>query len=92
MGLAHVFAGREDAAPRDREAQPIIGSMKLAGATIPLHRFTSFVPTPETEGRIEDLPFLAGQGVGLVHDVVPVDRIIDGMMAEATAALSLSRH
>lgn len=88
VGLAHDFAGREEAAPKDLESQPIIDTMKLAGETIPLHRFTSFVPTPDTEGQIDELPFLAGQGVGLVHDVKPVAQIIDSMMAEAASALS----
>jgi enoyl-[acyl-carrier protein] reductase II len=91
VGLAHDFGGREDSAPKDLEAQPIIGTMRLAGAEVPLHRFTSFVPTPDTEGRIEDLPFLAGQGVGLVHEVAPVRRIMETMMTEARAALSSLR-
>ena len=87
-GLAHDFAGREESVPKDLESQPIIGTMKLAGETIPLHRFTSFVPPPDTEGRIEELPFLAGQGVGLIHNVMPVLQIIDSMVAEAASALS----
>ena len=87
-GLAHEFADREGDAPRNLESQPIIGTMRLAGETVPLHRFCSFVPTPDTEGQISELPFLAGQGVGLVHEIPPVAQIIDRMMAEATTALS----
>jgi len=87
-GLARDFAGREDTAPRDPESQPIIGTMRLAGETIPLRRFTSFVPTPHTEGQIHELPFLAGQGVGLIHEIMPVAQIIDTMVAEAVSALS----
>lgn len=63
--------------PKDLESQPITGTMKLAGEMISLHRFTSFVPTPDTEGQIEELPFLAGQGVGLIHDVMPVRTVLD---------------
>ncbi len=88
VGLAHQFAGREDSAPKELESQPIIGIMRLAGETVPLHRFTSFVPTPETEGQIDELPFLPGQGVGLVHDVIPVKQIIGRLMAEATSAVA----
>jgi enoyl-[acyl-carrier protein] reductase II len=88
VGLAHDYAGREDSAPKDLESQPVIATMKLAGETVPLHRFTSFVPTPDTEGKIDELPFLAGQGVGLVHEVAPVGHIIESMMAEAASALS----
>ena len=90
-GLAHTFAGREDTAPQDLEAQPIIGTMQLAGQTIPLHRFASFVPTPATEGRIGELPFLAGQGVGLVHEIAPVAQIIEQLVTEAAAALAAIR-
>src|SRR5262249_37477178 len=88
VGLAHEFAGREDSAPKDLESQPVIGTMRLGGEQISLRRFTSFVPTPDTEGKIDELPFLAGQGVGLVHEVLPVSRIIDTMIAEAVSALS----
>jgi hypothetical protein len=88
VGLAHDFASCEATVPKDLESQPIIGTMKLAGATIPLHRFTSFVPTPDTQGQIDELPFLAGQGVGLIHDVLPVAQIINSMVAEAVSALS----
>ena len=49
-------------------------------------RFTSFVPTPDTEGQIEELPFLAGQGVGLIHDIRPAAQIIDILVAEAASA------
>jgi NAD(P)H-dependent flavin oxidoreductase YrpB (nitropropane dioxygenase family) len=88
MGLAHEFAGREDSAPKDLEVQPIIGTMRLAGETVSLHRFTNFVPTPATEGQIDELPFLAGQGVGLVHQILPVAAIINSMIAEAVSAIS----
>ena len=91
-GLARGFAGREETAPKDLESQPIIGTMKLAGESIPLHRFTSFVPTPDTEGRIDELPFLAGQGVGLIHDVVPVAQVVDRLLVEAASALSAVRR
>lgn len=90
-GLAREFAGREATAPRDLESQPIVATMHVAGEAIALRRFTSFVPTPDTEGRIDELPFLAGQGVGLVRDIVPAGQIIDRMVAEAASALAAIR-
>lgn len=90
-GLAHTFAGREDTAPAGLESQPVIGSMQLGGQKIPLHRFTSFVPTPDTEGQIEDLPLLAGQGVGLIHEVAPVAQIVERLVADAATALAAIR-
>lgn len=91
VGLAHEFAGQEETAPTDLESQPIIGTMRLAGETIPLHRFSSFVPTPDTDGRIDELPFLAGQGVGLIHRVMPVAEIMETIVEEAALALSAVR-
>ena len=91
QGLAREYAGREATAPTDLHAQPIVGSMQLGGQTIPLPRFTSFVPTPDTEGQIEDLPFLAGQGVGLVHDIAPVAQIVERLVADAVSAFAAIR-
>src|SRR5262245_26743241 len=50
IGLAREYANREDQAPKDIHSQPRIGSMRLMGEEIPLHRFSNFVPTPDTEG------------------------------------------
>jgi enoyl-[acyl-carrier protein] reductase II len=86
-GLAREFAGREGDAPTDLEEQPVIATMELAGERVPLHRFSSFVPTPATEGRIDELPFLAGQGVGLVRDLPPAATVIERLADEARTAL-----
>ena len=88
IGLAREFADREEAAPKNLEAQPVIATMALAGDTIPLHRFSSVPPTPDTNGRIDELPFLAGQGVGLIHGVLPVAQIIETLVADAASRLS----
>lgn len=88
IGLAHEFKGREDHAPKELESQPIIGTMRLMDQEVPLHRFSSFVPTPTTDGDIEQLPFLAGQGVGLIREIRPVREILQTMVEEAVTALS----
>jgi NAD(P)H-dependent flavin oxidoreductase YrpB (nitropropane dioxygenase family) len=87
-GLAREYAGREDQVPSDVHSQPRIGTMQLMGAEVPLHRFSSFVPTPQTEGDISQLPFLAGQGVGFVREIRPAGEILTSMVEEAVAALS----
>jgi len=88
LGLAREFAGREDRAPKDLHSQPLIATMKLMGEAIPLHRFSNFVPTPQTEGDISQLPFLSGQGVGLVRELRPAREILHEMIEEAAAVLS----
>jgi NAD(P)H-dependent flavin oxidoreductase YrpB (nitropropane dioxygenase family) len=62
--------------------------MELLGEQVPLRRFSNFVPTPQTEGDIAQLPFLAGQGVGLVREIRPVKEILAMMVEEALATLS----
>jgi enoyl-[acyl-carrier protein] reductase II len=88
LGLAREFAGHEDRAPKDLQSQPLIAMMNLMGETIPLHRFSNFVPTPQTEGDISQLPFLSGQGVGLVRELRPAREILHEVIEETAAVLS----
>jgi NAD(P)H-dependent flavin oxidoreductase YrpB (nitropropane dioxygenase family) len=87
-GLAREFAGREELAPKDVRSQPRVATMQFMGQQMPLHRFSSFVPTPHTEGDIGQLPFLAGQGVGFVREIKPAGEILRAMVAEAQTALA----
>ena len=43
---------------------------------------------PETEGDWEEMPWLMGQGVGLVDRVQPAAEIVEEMIADAAATLS----
>ncbi len=74
---------RATAAPASGSEQPEIGRTSLLGHDLVLRRFSSFVPMPETEGDLEEMPLLAGQSVGLVKSVKPAGEIIREMMAEA---------
>jgi NAD(P)H-dependent flavin oxidoreductase YrpB (nitropropane dioxygenase family) len=58
IGLAHDFAGREDAAPKDLGSQPVIGTMRLAGETIPLRRSRASFPLRIRKGRLTNCRFL----------------------------------
>jgi enoyl-[acyl-carrier protein] reductase II len=91
VGLAHEFAGRESEAPTNLAQQRVIGSLDLFGSKISLQRFSSFVPTPATEGAIDQMPFLAGQGVGGIREILPVREIVETMVSEATQALLVAR-
>lgn len=88
MGIAREYAGRESEAPGDLESQPVVATMSLGGQRVPLHRFSSFLPTPDTEGDIDALPYAAGQGAGLVHEILPVREIVDRLVREAMTALA----
>ena len=82
IGLAKEYQDNESSAPNDPESQPIIAMMHLGGEKIPLRRFTSFPPTPDTSGAISELPMLAGSGAGLIKEIKPAADIIEELTAE----------
>jgi NAD(P)H-dependent flavin oxidoreductase YrpB (nitropropane dioxygenase family) len=81
------YAGREDEAANDPQAQPVIGSMPLGGMDMPLHRFSNMVPMSEATGDVDQMPLLAGQGVGLIHDLPSAGDVIEAVMADAALRL-----
>jgi NAD(P)H-dependent flavin oxidoreductase YrpB (nitropropane dioxygenase family) len=81
------YAGREDAAPSDNSGEPIVGVMSLLGQRIELRRFTNLVPMTDAEGDLEELPLLAGQGVGLVSRIMPAGAIVQEIASEAEQVL-----
>ncbi len=87
-GVVKEFLGKEDSVPTDTSNEPVIGKTVFFGQEFILRRFSSFLPIPATEGNFEEMPFLAGQGVGLIHEVKPVKDIIKVMMGEAAIMLS----
>ena len=53
-----------------------------------MHRFSNLVPMRGlTTGDLEEMPLLAGQGVGLVTSLVPAAEIIATMTRDAVAML-----
>ncbi|KAK9139105.1 hypothetical protein Scep_008786 [Stephania cephalantha] len=58
------------------ESQPIIGHSLIYWEDITLRRFAGQVANPTTEGELENMVMLAGQGVGLVNDIVPAAEVI----------------
>lgn len=71
--------------PQDRSALPQVGKTVLYGQPMPMHKFNVILPTPETEADWEEMPWLMGQGAGLVNDVRPAGDVVETMMQEATA-------
>ena len=49
--------------------------------------FTSAPPTVHTEGQTELMANYAGQGVGLIREILPAAMIVDQMVSEAEGAL-----
>lgn len=60
-----------------------VARVRFQGRIVEVLAFASGAPTRHTEGRTELMANYAGQGVGLIHDVLPAARIVDQMVAEA---------
>jgi NAD(P)H-dependent flavin oxidoreductase YrpB (nitropropane dioxygenase family) len=85
--IVDEYFGREDEAADDPQAQPVIGSMPLGGMDMPLHRFSNMVPMSGATGDVDQMPLLAGQGVGLIHDLPSAGEVIETMMVDAAQRL-----
>ncbi|KUL28507.1 NAD(P)H-dependent flavin oxidoreductase [Actinoplanes awajinensis] len=76
------------AADADR---PVIGRTSLGGPEIEIPRFSNLVPTRATSGDLEEMPLLAGQGVGLVDGVKGASSVIADITAQAVDVLGRYR-
>jgi len=76
----------------DRPAPPmdqarVIGETARGGVRVPVTEFASGSPTIHTTGEVENMALYAGQGVGLIREVLPAAEIVRRMAAEAEAIL-----
>ncbi len=74
--------------PTDRSEQPEIGRTQLLGQEHVKLKFDVMLPVPVTTGDFEEMPWLMGQGVGLVHEVMRAAEIVSEMMQDAAAIVS----
>jgi NAD(P)H-dependent flavin oxidoreductase YrpB (nitropropane dioxygenase family) len=63
-----------------------VGTVRVAGAEIPVPRFAPQPPTREATGAVEAMPFYAGQSAGAVTRVQPAAEIVAELAAGAQAA------
>ncbi|KAF5191224.1 2-nitropropane dioxygenase, partial [Thalictrum thalictroides] len=69
------------------ETQPIIGRSIIYSKETILRRFAGQVANPTTTGQLENMVMLAGQGVGLVNDIVPAGEVIRRYVEGAKAII-----
>ncbi|PIA60841.1 hypothetical protein AQUCO_00300401v1 [Aquilegia coerulea] len=69
------------------ESQPIIGQSTVYSEEIILRRFAGQVANPTTCGQLENMVMLAGQGVGLVNDIVPAGEVVRRYVEGAKAII-----
>ena len=72
---------RESETQGSQPEQPVIGRTSIAGAEISVQRFVSIPPNLHATGDIASMALLAGQSVGLVHDLRPAGEIVPEMVA-----------
>jgi NAD(P)H-dependent flavin oxidoreductase YrpB (nitropropane dioxygenase family) len=73
--------------PTVRDDLPLIGRTRFLGQDEEMRKFNVMLPTADTEGDWEEMPWLAGQGVGLIHDIRPAKDVVETMMADAREIL-----
>jgi nitronate monooxygenase len=59
-----------------RSDEPVIGEASFGGQRVPVQRFAGLPPVADTVGEIESMSMLAGQGIGLIHELKPAAVIV----------------
>jgi len=70
--------------PADTSGEAVIGHLSLPGMELDLRKFSSFVPVASTAGDFDEMPLLAGQGVGLIESIPTVAEAISQIVTDAT--------
>lgn len=73
--------------PTERDTLPEIGRTVFDGEAMIMRKFNVVLPTPETTGDFEEMPWLMGQGAGMVRSIEPAGAIVERMMTEAAELL-----
>jgi NAD(P)H-dependent flavin oxidoreductase YrpB (nitropropane dioxygenase family) len=85
--VVHEWTDRLAEVPTVRDSLPVIGRTIFLGQETEMRKFNVLLPTADTDGDWEEMPWLAGQGVGLIHDIRPAKDVVETMMADAKAIL-----
>ena len=70
-----------------RDDLPEIGRTRFLGQDMVLRKFNVILATEDTEADWEEMPWLAGQGVGLIKDIPSATDAVERIMAEAADIL-----
>jgi len=65
------------------ESQPIIGHSIIHGMHKDIRRFAGTVPSATATGDVESMAMYAGQGVGLITEILPAGEVVKRLVAEA---------
>lgn len=81
------YSDRLKDVPTQRDHLEQIGTTTFMGQPMIMRKFNVILPTPETQGDWEEMPWLAGQSVGLVKYEMPAGQVVEEMMSEAQVIL-----
>jgi NAD(P)H-dependent flavin oxidoreductase YrpB (nitropropane dioxygenase family) len=81
------YTDRLDEVPTERSHLPVIGETILHGTVHMKRKFDVMLPVPQTTGDFEEMPWLAGQGVGLIQEILPAGTIVSKLMADAARVI-----
>lgn len=65
------------------ENQPVIGHTIIHGRPKDIHRFAGTVPNETTTGDVQSMVMYAGQGVGLIKEILPAGEVVRKLVEEA---------
>jgi nitronate monooxygenase len=82
------WLGQEARGQEQRPDEPIVGTASFGGQRVPIPRFGALPPATDTEGDVEEMCFLAGQGVGLVEDIQPAASVVAELTSGAQAIIA----
>ncbi len=82
------WLSQEARGSEQRPDEPVIGETTFGGQRIPVQRFMGLPATAEATGDIESMAFLAGQGVGLVHEITPAAEIVQELVEGARRVIT----
>lgn len=71
----------------EQQMQEVVGSMDFLGQEMELKKFASLMPIQGSEGDFEQMALPVGQGLGVIHDILPAQKVIEQMMSEAVSVI-----
>lgn len=89
--LVDEYHDRVAEVPKDTGGLPVVARLPFCGQTLEMHRFDAFVPAEGTTGNPQDMPLLAGEGVGLVRSIEPAADVVQAMVRTAEQVLARLR-
>jgi nitronate monooxygenase len=82
------WLGQEGRGQESCPDEPVVGQTVIGGQPMPVRRFMGFPPNSDASGDIDSMDLLAGQSVGLIHEVKPAGQIVGELVAEARQIIS----